>query len=67
MSIVIDTNILLRSAEPSHAQHAVADHAVRILIAHNEILCVVPQVLYEFWVAATRPVPQNGLGWIGSK
>lgn len=25
-------------------------------------LCIVPQIHYEFWVAATRPVAQNGLG-----
>jgi predicted nucleic acid-binding protein len=28
----------------------------------NEVLCVVPQVLYEFWAVATRPLEQNGLG-----
>ena len=25
-------------------------------------LCLVPQVIYEFWVAATRPLDVNGLG-----
>lgn len=31
-------------------------------IDRGDELCVVPQILYEFWVAATRPRPQNGLG-----
>jgi predicted nucleic acid-binding protein len=34
-----------------------------IELLRNRIdLCVVPQVIYEFWSAATRPVNVNGLG-----
>jgi hypothetical protein len=32
----------------------------RLNEAHFEI-CLVPQVLYEFWVVATRPAASNGL------
>lgn len=37
-------------------------NAVQTLRLANEILCLVPQVLYEYWVVATRPVEFNGLG-----
>jgi hypothetical protein len=36
---------------------------MRKLRLQNETLCIVPQIVYEFWVAATRPLPQNGLGF----
>jgi predicted nucleic acid-binding protein len=62
MLVLLDTNILLRAAEPAHAQNALAVSAVRILRQSGNTLCLVPQVLYEFWVVATRPVDQNGLG-----
>ena len=32
------------------------------LVRAKVTLCLVPQVIYEFWVAATRPVEVNGLG-----
>lgn len=62
MLILIDTNILLRIAEPSHSQHAAAVEAIRMIrvLAHRPV--IVPQVIYEFWAVATRPVEANGLG-----
>ena len=63
MNVVIDTNILGRLAEPSHPQHQQADDALRMLGIQGNSPCVVPQALYEFWVVATRPVAQNGLGF----
>ncbi len=33
----------------------------------GHILAVVPQVLYEFWVVATRPGVVNGLGYSASR
>src|SRR3954454_13412617 len=63
MSILIDTNVLLRSAEPTHLQHLVAVRAVDILLNRGEEVSLVPQVLYEFWSVATRPLKLNGLGW----
>lgn len=63
MNILVDANVLLRSAEPAHAMHASAEAAVLALEARGDILCVVPQVIYEYWVVATRPaVAKNGLG-----
>ena len=62
MLILVDTNILLRLVEPGHSRHAESVRAVRVLRSAGHTLCVVPQVHYEFWVAATRPLAQNGLG-----
>lgn len=45
-----------------HPQHAEAVSAVKSLEVGGHHLIIVPQVLYEFWVVATRPVAQNGLG-----
>jgi predicted nucleic acid-binding protein len=60
--ILVDTNVLLRSAQPSHSLHQSAVASVANLRLANEALCLVPQVLYEYWVVATRPVDENGLG-----
>jgi len=60
--ILLDTNILARSAQPGHSQYQSAIVAIDTLRLRNETLCLVPQVLYEYWVVATRPVEQNGLG-----
>ncbi len=62
MSILLDTNLLLRSVEPNHALHGEAQAAVTALLSKQVPLCLVAQRLYEFWVVATRPTQQNGLG-----
>jgi predicted nucleic acid-binding protein len=64
MSILLDTNILARLIQSNSPQHSVAQFAVDSLQKQRENLCIVPQVLYEFWVICTRPVgnPYNGLG-----
>lgn len=62
MTVLVDANILLRSADPTHAQHQLADGATQALGGRGYGLVLVPQVLYEFWVVCTRPVAGNGLG-----
>ena len=62
MSYLVDTNILLRSVQPSHPMHADAAGAVGKLSAQGEQLLIVPQNLIEFWAVATRPTESNGLG-----
>jgi predicted nucleic acid-binding protein len=62
MTIVLDANILLRIADPTAAQHPTAVAALLSLRAQGDSLRTVPQSLYEFWVVATRPVTNNGLG-----
>src|SRR3712207_3746285 len=63
MNVLIDTNILGRIVEVGHAQHRVASDAADALRRAGDTLCLVPQVLYEFWVVATRPIAANGLGF----
>ena len=62
-SIQIDTNILLRGAEPSHQSHQVAVDSVENLLNDNTRVCLTPQNLIEFWNVATRPIENNGFGW----
>jgi predicted nucleic acid-binding protein len=62
MQVLVDTNVVLRVAEPEHAHHLQAVAATEALRQSGHILCIVPQVHYEFWVAVTRPVARNGLG-----
>lgn len=62
MTVLFDTNILTRAAQPGHAHHLLALQAGDILKSRGEDLCIVPQVLYEFWTVATRPSGENGLG-----
>ena len=63
MRILVDTNILLRLVHAGHPQQAEGEQAVRHLIRERHELRLVPQILYEFWVVATRPADQNGLGF----
>ena len=43
--------------------HQLAVDAVATLRQRGEALYLAPQNLYEFWVVATRPPGENGLGW----
>jgi predicted nucleic acid-binding protein len=61
MSLLLDTNILTRSAQPAHPMHADAVEAISALGSAGDELCVVPQNLIEFWAVATRPLSANGL------
>ncbi len=64
---LVDTNILLRAAEPNSVQHTSAAAAVAHLLSTNQEVHIAPQNLIEFWVVATRPQAVNGLGWITSQ
>lgn len=61
MSVLIDTNILTRSVQPGHPMHQDTMDAVSRLRTRGEELCIISQVLIEFWVVATRPLADNGL------
>jgi predicted nucleic acid-binding protein len=56
---LLDTNVLLRLQETSSEAY----DAVVTLGENGDIPCVTPQVLVEFWCAATRPAKVNGLEW----
>ena len=60
--ILLDTNILVRNADPADPLFPTVDTSLRMLRARGEDLCVVPQNLYEFWATATRSSVANGLG-----
>jgi predicted nucleic acid-binding protein len=62
MRVLVDTNILLRSAQPNHPLCAQATHAVSKLIRQNDHVFFCSQNIAEFWNVATRPSDQNGLG-----
>jgi predicted nucleic acid-binding protein len=62
MLILADTNILLRLIERRHPQHSTAAEALEILRTRGHRLAIVPQIVYEYWVVASRPLEVNGLG-----
>lgn len=62
MKILIDANILLRIANPADLSHVESLTSLHSLIAVGHEVVLVPQVLYEYWVVATRPTANNGLG-----
>ena len=67
MAVLLDTNILLRILQP-HSGHApIAERALGALRARNEELQIVSQNLVEFWAVATRPVRENGLGFLAEQ
>ncbi len=59
---LVDSNLLLRSAQTTHSMFAVADGAVAKLRLQNEGVYICPQNCTEFWAVATRPLQANGLG-----
>lgn len=62
MLVLVDTNVLLRAADQTHAHYALATSGMRACLEAGHDLCVVPQIHYEFWAVATRPAAKNGLG-----
>ena len=62
MRVLVDTNILLRSAQPSNPLCAQAAHAVSKLIRQKGAVFFCSQNIAEFWNVATRPADLNGLG-----
>ena len=60
--MLLDTNILLRISDQADPKHAITKEAVERLKQANRPLRIVPQILYEYWVVATRPLAENGLG-----
>jgi predicted nucleic acid-binding protein len=63
MDILVDSNILIRLANPASAQYQLTIDATRKLWQAKDLLCIVPQNIYEFCSATTRPVSVNGLGF----
>src|SRR5215813_11731266 len=62
MLILVDANILLYSADPASPFYPDCVGATNELRLRGDTPCIVPQSLYEFWVVATRPIANRGLG-----
>jgi predicted nucleic acid-binding protein len=62
LSVLIDTNVLLRRLEPRHPHFRDAVAGTERLIDSGEAVHVTAQNIAEFWAAATRATTQNGLG-----
>jgi predicted nucleic acid-binding protein len=63
MKVLLDTNLLGRYSQPHHAFHPPTLRALRFLGMSGHELCIVPQIIYEYWAVATRPQDRNGLGF----
>src|SRR5580704_1093894 len=63
MSVLVDTNVLLRRTQPDHTSHAVAVESVARLLGAGEAVYFPLQNISEFWNVATRPIENNGLGF----
>lgn len=63
MSVLVDTNVLLRRIQPDHEHHAPAIDSVARLLASGEPVGFTLQNISEFWNVMTRPVAANGLGF----
>lgn len=62
MAVLIDTNIILRIAQPEHPMYANAFNALGVLRQRKEDCYLTCQNLIEFWRTCTRPIDRNGLG-----
>lgn len=60
--ILLDTNILIHSNQPASPHYVAITQRLTQFATNSEDLAVCPQVLYEFYVTATRPATQNGYG-----
>ena len=63
MSVLVDTNVLLRRVQTGHAHHEIAIRAVSRLIQAREPTHFALQNIAEFWNVATRPIASNGFGY----
>lgn len=61
MPALIDTNVLLRSMQPSHPMYQSAVNAMQTLLKRDRLFVAVQNVA-ELWNVMTRPVQTNGLG-----
>jgi predicted nucleic acid-binding protein len=56
---LLDINVVVHLATQ---QNCCVAATVRLLLAGCDLI-LAPQVLFEFWSAATKPLKKNGLGW----
>jgi predicted nucleic acid-binding protein len=61
MIVLVDTNVLVRLIQQSHAMYEPARTAAATLLRQKHQLSIIAQNLIEFWAVATRPLASNGL------
>ena len=64
---LLDTNVVLRFANPSDQKHTIVTNVVYNLLLRGDECYLTAQVIIELWVVATRPKEVNGLGWSVSR
>src|SRR5437879_365999 len=62
VSILLDTNVLVRLANAADNLYPTADRGVSELHLRGEVVYITAQILIEFRNVATRPMALNGLG-----
>jgi predicted nucleic acid-binding protein len=62
MSVLVDTNVLLRRTQPAHPSHLAAVESIARLVASDVPVYFTFQAISEFWNVATRPIEVNGMG-----
>ena len=60
--ILLDTNILIHSNQPASPHYATITNKLNEFARNKQELMICSQVLYEYYVAVTRPLTQNGYG-----
>ncbi len=63
MSVLVDTNVLLRRTQPDHSSHTIAVESVAKLLRSGEPVRFTLQNISEFWNVVTRPIANNVLGY----
>ena len=67
MKLLLDANVLLRWADSRAPEHTECAEAVAALAGRSNVVYVCAQVMIESYVAATRPVEVNGLGFTNAE
>lgn len=64
MPVLLDSNQLLRLAEPHTPEYIIVRDAIIDFVQRSDRPCICPQTLHEFWSVAIRPAgtSANGLG-----
>jgi len=62
MTVLLDSNVLLRWNIRTAPQSQLVIRAVNLLLASGDLPCYTSQNLGEFWNVLTRPLDRNGSG-----
>ena len=60
MTVLVDSNVLLRHFEPGHPHHRAAVDSITRLMESGEAVHITPQNIAEFWNVCTRPASARG-------